>query len=233
MAIIGGVVIVAIASAVLIYIHHFPDDQPTEKEIIIAQQPTCDEIYSEALSLLGQTDSIQLQLRGKEMLKVLVDDSLYAPAQQRYYVVLLNSNNPEEVKRGFSELEKIALSDTLNAEALFECGLTLSKSNKVFNVPTVRQSFLGIKPDLAKANEYLYNAMRLDDSDYKSVYWAFNNLMEMKLDGSLPLNGDNKIVELYRLFENRILNHDDNTAEIYKKAIISDKETLKAWGLIN
>ena len=75
--------------------------------------------------------------------------------------------------------------------------------------------------------------MRLDDSDYKSVYWAFNNLMEMKLDGSLPSNGDNKIVELYRLFENRILNHDDNTAEIYKKAIISDKETLKAWGLIN
>ena len=67
----------------------------------------------------------------------------------------------------------------------------------------------------------------------KSVYWAFNNLMEMKLDGSLPSNGDNKIVELYRLFENRILNHDDNTAEIYKKAIISDKETLKAWGLIN
>ena len=55
----------------------------------------------------------------------------------------------------------------------------------------------------------------------------------MKLDGSLPSNGDNKIVELYRLFENRILNHDDNTAEIYKKAIISDKETLKAWGLIN
>lgn len=232
-AVIGGAVVVAIATTVLICVKHLPDDQPIEDKTIIAQQPTCEEIYSEALSLLGQTDSIQLQIRGKEMLKALVEDSLYAPAQQRYYVVLLNSKSPEEVKRGFSELEKIASSDTLNAEVLFECGLTLSKSNKVFNVPTVRQSFLGIKPDLTKANEYLYSAMRLDDSDYKSVYWAFNNLMEMKLDGSLPSNGDNKIVELYRLFENRILNHDDNTAEIYKKAIISDKETLKAWGLIN
>lgn len=231
--IIGSVIVVAITATVLININYPSDNQSIEKETVIAQQPTCDEIYSEALSLLGQTDSIQLQMRGKEMLKVLVEDSLYAPAQQRYYVVLLNSNSPEEVKRGFSELKKIALSDTLNAEALFECGLTLSKSNKVFNVPTVRQSFLGIKPDLAKANEYLYSAMRLDDSDYKSVYWAFNNLMEMKLDGSLPSNGDNKIVELYRLFENRILSHDDNTAEIYKKAIISDKETLKIWGLIN
>ena len=48
--------------------------------------------------------------------------------------------------------------------------------------------------------------MRLDDSDYKSVYWAFNNLMEMKLDGSLPSNGDNKIIELYRLFEMKLLN---------------------------
>ncbi len=229
---IGSIVVVAITMAALIYINHLPDNQPNEKATIIVQQPTCEDIYSEALSLLSQTDSIQLQIRGKEMLKVLVEDSLYAPAQQRYYVVLLNSNSPEEVKRGFSELEKIALSDTLNAEAMFECGLTLSKSNKVFNVPTVRQSFLGIKPDLPKANGWLYRAMRLYDSDYKSVYWAFNNLMEMKLDGSLPSNGDKEIVELYRLFEKRVLNHNDATAEIYKKAIISDRETLKAWGLI-
>ncbi len=230
---IGSAIVVAITAAILICINHLPDDQPNEKDTIIVQQPTCEEIYSEALSMLGQTDSIQLQIQGKEMLKVLVEDSLYAPAQQKYYVVLLNSNRLEEVKKGFSELEKIALSDTLNAEAMFECGLTLSKSNKVFNVPTVRQSFLGIEPDLSKANGWLYRTMRLDTSDYKSVYWAFNNLMEMKLDGSLPSNGDKKIVELYRLFENRILNHNDTTAEIYKKAIISDKETLKAWGLIN
>lgn len=230
---IGGAVAVAITTAMLIYINHLPDNPPKEKKIIIAQQPTCEEIYNDALSLLAQTDSIQLQIQGKEMLKVLVEDSLYVPAQQRYYVILLNSNNPEEVKRGFSELEKIALSDTLNNEAMFECGLTLSKGNKIFNVPTVRQSFLGIKPNLSKANRWLYKAMESDDSDYKSVYWAFNNLLEMKLDGSLPLNGDKIIVELYKLFEDRILNHNDATAEIYKKAIISDRETLKAWGLIN
>ncbi len=231
--VVVGALVAAIMAAVIICINYLPDDQPNEKGIITTKQPTCEEIYSKALSLLGQTDSIQLQIRGKEMLKLLVEDSLYAPAQQQYYVVLLNSNSPEEVKKGFSGLEKMALSDTLNAEAMFECGLTLSKSNKVFNVPTVRQAFLGIEPDLPKANEWLYKAMRLDGSDYKSVYWAFNNLMEMKLDGSLPSNGDKKIVELYRLFENRILNHNDATAKIYKKAIISDKETLKAWGLIN
>lgn len=230
---IGGAAVAVITTVVLIYINHLSDDQLIGKETITVQQPTCEDIYSEALSLLGQTDSIQLQIRGKEKLKVLVEDSLYAPAQQKYYVVLLNSNSPEEVRKGFSELEKIALSDTLNAEAMFECGLTLSKSNKVFNVPTVRQSFLGIKPDLVKANGWFYKAMRLDNSDYKSVYWAFNNLMEMKLDGSLPSDGDKKIVKLYRLFGNRILNHNDNTAEIYKKAIVSDGETLKAWGLIN
>ena len=229
---IGGAVVVTITITALIYINYRPNNRLNEKEII-TQQPTCEEIYNEALSLLGQTDSIQLQIRGKEMLKVLVTDSLYKPAQQKYYVVLLNSNNPEEVKKGFSELEKIASSDTLNAEAMFECGLTLSKSNKVFNVPTVRQSFLGIKPDLIKANKWLYRAMRLDTLDYKSVYWAFNNLMEMKLDGSLPSDGDKKIVELFRLFENRILNHNDATADVYKKAIISDRETLKVWGLIN
>ena len=233
LAIGGAVAVVAIIVATFIYINRLHDGQQNEKEIANIRQTTCKELYNEALSLLDRTDSIQLHIRGKEMLRVLVEDSLYAPAQQRYYVVLLNSNSPEEVKKGFSELEKIVLSDTLNAEAMFECGLTLSKSNKAFNVPTVRQSFLGIRPNLAKANEWLYKAMRLDDTDYKSVYWAFNNLMEMKLDGSLPSGGDKKIIELYRLFENRVSSHNDTTADLYKKAIISDKETLKAWGLIN
>ena len=116
---------------------------------------------------------------------------------------------------------------------MFECGLTLSKSNKVFNVPAVRQSFIGMEPDLLKANEWLYKSMRLDTSDYKSVYWAFNNLMEMKLDGSLPSSDDKQIVELYNLFRRRVRDYSDDTANIYKEAIISDGKTLKAWGLIN
>ena len=163
---------------------------------------------------------------------MLVEDSLYVPAKMKYYVLLLNSNSPSEVKKGFSELEKITQIDTLNTVALFECGLTLSKSNKVFNVPTIRQSFLGIEPDLNQANKLLYKSLQLDTLDYKSVYWAFNNLLEMKLDGSLLTNEDKKIIELYKMFEHRIKKHDDSTSEKYRDAIISDGETLKAWGLI-
>lgn len=230
--VIGSVIAVVIITVAVIWRNHLSNDRPNENNLVTARQLTSEEIYREALLLLNQTDSVQLQIKGKEMLRVLVEDSLYGPARLRYYVLLLNSNNTGEVKRGFFELEKIAKSDTLNAEAMFECGLTLSKSNKVFNVPTVRQSFLGIRPDLSRANAWLYKAMRLDVSDYKSVYWAFNNLMEMKLDGSLPSNGDKEIVELYGLFGKRVIGHDDATAEVYKRAIASDGKTLKAWGLI-
>ena len=202
------------------------DDKATEK------LPSCEEIYSEALNLLNQRDSIHLQIQGKEKLRTLVEDSLYVPAKMKYYVLLLNSKSPSEVKKGFSELEKIAQIDTFNTVAMFECGLTLSKSNKAFNVPTIRQSFLGIEPDLNKANELLYKSLQLDTLDYKSVYWAFNNLLEMKLDGSLSSSGDRKIIELYKMFEQRIKSYDDATAEKYRDAIISDGETLKAWGLI-
>lgn len=32
--------------------------------------------------------------------------------------------------------------------------------------------------------------MQADFTDYKSVYWAFNNLMEKKIHGTLPINED-------------------------------------------
>lgn len=199
---------------------------------VIAKLPSCEEIYGEALRLLNQRDSIHLQIQGKEKLRILVEDSLYVPAKMKYYVLLLNSTSPSEVKKGFSELEKIAQIDTLNTVAMFECGLTLSKSNKAFNIPAIRQSFLGIEPDLNQANKLLYKSLQLDTLDYKSVYWAFNNLLEMKLDGSLSSSGDKKIIELYKMFEHRIQNYDDAIAKRYQDAIISDGETLKAWGLI-
>ena len=182
--------------------------------------------------MVNQRDSVHLQIQGKEKLRILVEDSLYTPAKMKYYVLLLNSNTPAEVKKGFSELEKIAQTDTLNTIALFECGLTLSKSNKAFNVPMIRQSFIGMEPNLVQANELFYRAINLDSLDYKSVYWAFNNLMEMKLDGSLSSKGDKQIIELYKLFNQRIENHADATSDLYRNAIISDGETLKAWGLI-
>ena len=223
-----SVVVILIIGAVLL-LRNSNDDNIDEP---IVKQPTCEEIYQDAIAMVNQRDSVHLQIQGKEKLRILVEDSLYTPAKMKYYVLLLNSNTPTEVKKGFSELEKIAQTDTLNTVALFECGLTLSKSNKVFNVPMIRQSFMGVDPNLVQANELLYRAVNLDTLDYKSVYWAFNNLLEMKLDGSLPSSGDKQIIELYKLFHQRIENHSDATSDLYKNAIISDGETLKAWGLI-
>ena len=78
----------------------------------------------------------------------------------------------------------------------------------------------------------LYRAIELDSTDYKSVYWSFNNLIEKKLDGSLSQDGDKQITQLYNLFKKRSKNFSDETSEKYKSAIESDGETLKAWGLI-
>lgn len=199
---------------------------------IMAKQPTCEEIYNDALLMLNRKDSVHLQAKGKELLCSLAEDSLYFPAKMKYYVMLLNSKNPEEVQKGFIELERIALNDSTNNVALFECGLTLSKGNRFFNVPTIRQSFLNQDMDLDRANQLLYKSMKADTTDYKSVYWAFNNLMEKKIAGTLPASEDKHITALYKLFEERIDTHKDATADIYKNAIKSDGETLRAWGLL-
>ena len=224
---ISAIVILIIGTVLLL---KNSNDDNIDKPIV--KQPTCEEIYQDAIAMVNQRDSVHLQIQGKEKLRILVEDSLYTPAKMKYYVLLLNSNTPAEVKKGFSELEKIAQTDTLNTIALFECGLTLSKSNKAFNVPMIRQSFIGMEPNLVQANELFYRAINLDSLDYKSVYWAFNNLMEMKLDGSLSSKGDKQIIELYKLFNQIIENHADATSDLYRNAIISDGETLKAWGLI-
>ena len=74
--------------------------------------------------------------------------------------------------------------------------------------------------------------MRNDTMDYKSVYWIFNNLMEKKLAGSTSTSDDKQIAAMYHLFMKRVAGNQDTTAELYKNAIKSDEETLKAWGLI-
>lgn len=204
----------------------------------ISKQLSCDEIYEEAMVMLNHHDSIHLYIQGKEKLRILAEDSLYVPAKMKYYVLLLNSNISEEVIKGFTALKKILQTDTLNTIALFECGLTLSKSNPTFNIPMVRQSLLGIEPDLFQANDWLYKVVKLDTLDYKSAYWALSNLIEMKLAESngikikLPLNVDRKMVELYGMFEKRVQNYEDVTAEKYKEAVAKDKKILWNWGLI-
>ena len=208
------------------------NNESDNKSEIIVKQPTCEELFNVAMTMLTQTDSVHLQLKGKEQLRLLAEDSLYFPAKMKYYVMLLNSKNPEEVQKGFVELEQIAVNDTSNNIALFECGLTLSKGNRYFSVPTMRQSFLNRNMDLEKANMWLYKSMDADTTDYKSVYWAFNNLMEQKIAGTLPVSEDKQITKLYIMFEERVSKHEDSTAEIYKNAIKSDGETLRAWGLL-
>ncbi len=230
---IGTVCVVILAmSAFWFYLnknYHSDDFIPSTT---VSEQLTCAEIYDKALFLLNQNDSVHLQIKGRELLKTLVEDSLYAPAKLKYYVTMLNSNTSSDVIVGFTGLCQLAEEDTLNSVAMFECGLTLSKGNRYFNVPTVRQSFLNIEADLDKANQWLFKAMNVDTSDYKSVYWAFNNLMEKKLGGSSSFGDDKQITSLYRLFEERVKNSEDMTADRYKNAIKSDEETLKAWGLL-
>lgn len=189
----------------------------SEKEVAkpALRQPTCVEMYNQALSFLNQKDSIELQTKGKELLRILVEDSLFAPAKVDYYVNLLNSNNSSEVNSGFAGLCQIIQEDTLNSIALFECGLTLSKGNRFFNVPTVRQSFLNIEADLDKANDWLFKAMEIDTADYKSVYWTFNNLMEKKIAGDLPASGDKLITKLYEMFIKRAKESNDVATDIY------------------
>lgn len=206
--------------------------QDDGKEAPIVLQPTSDELYQQALAMVGREDSIQLQKKGWEQIRVLVEDSLYTPARLKYYVYIINSNNPETVQKGFDGMMKLAMEDTLNCAAQFECGLTLSKGNRFFNVPTIRQSLLNVDVNLDQANVWLYRCMRNDASDYKSVYWIFNNLLEKKLAGSSNSADDKEIAAMYRLFMDRVANVQDSTAELYRNAIKSDEETLKAWGLI-
>lgn len=227
--IIGGIVGTAVLVVAIIFMGIKMTGKKDPMNIV---QPTCEQLYDEAIQLLKQKDDIKLQLQGKEKLKILVEDSLFVPAKMKYYILLLNSNIPAEVNKGFCELEKVAKEDTTNAVAMFECGLTLSKANKSFNVPTIRQSFIGIEPKLNAANMWLYKAMKIDTLDYKSVYWAFNNLMEMKLGGTDDSDIDSKIIELYDRFEQRIGHYKDDTSNVYRKAMESDVETLRAWGLI-
>lgn len=174
----------------------------------------------------------ELYNRGKETLRLLVEDSLYAPAELRYYVLLLNSTNKNEVVKGYNEIKKMAQSEVLNHTAMFEYGLTLSKGNQFINVPTKRQTYLKIDVDLDNANQWLYKSMEMDTTDYKSVYWILNNLTEKIKDGKLSSNEEEQLTKLYTLFKKRTMMTDDNVVEIYKKAIANIVEQLKVQGLI-
>lgn len=224
---LAATITILLAATTIYLFRNKPDPQPAPP----VKQPTSEQIYHKALSLINRKDNIQLQKQGKQMLRTLARDSLYTPAKLKYYLILINSPAPEEVKEAFDQLQNMA-QDSINTTAMFEYGLTLSKGNRFFNVPTIRQSLLNIDTDLEEANKWLYKSMNADTTDYKSVYWAFNNLMEQKISGTLPPGEDTQITKLYKEFETRAKKFDDTTSELYKNAIKSDEETLKAWGLL-
>jgi len=231
-----GIIIACIVSVVVLVggsiLWLSNNDEPEETVNTVVQEPSCEELYNEAINWLAMKDSSHLHVKAIDQLRLLVDEKSYEPAKTRYYTLMLNSNIPDEVMCGYKGLRGMILADSLNSTALFECGLTLSKGNNYFNVPTKRQSLLNMSMNLEEANILLYKVMDLDASDYKSVYWAFNNLMERKLANELPSNDDNELVMLFQLFEKRVANFDDSVAERYRDAVKNDKETLKAWGLI-
>ena len=180
---------------------------------------SCKSLYKEALEQVkNRRDTISYN-NGKKILRILVEDSLYTPAEFRYYVELLNSQDEIEVHKGYAELQRLAQNDTLNHTAMFECGLTLSKGNQFINVPTIRQKHLKIDVDLDNANQWLYKSMEMDTTDYKSVYWILNNLTEKTKVGKLSSNEEEQLTKLYTLFKKRTMMTDDNVVEIYKKAI--------------
>lgn len=224
---LAATITILLAATTIYLFRNKPRPEPAQP----VAQPTSQQIYHKALSLINRKDNIQLQKQGKQMLRTLARDSLYTPAKLKYCLILINSPDPEEVKEAFGQLQNMA-QDSTNSTAMFEYGLTLSKGNRFFNVPTIRQSLLNINTDLEEANKWLYKSMKADTADYKPVYWAFNNLMEQKISGTLPPGEDTQITRLYKEFETRAQKFDDTTSELYKNAIKSDEETLKAWGLL-
>lgn len=230
-----GFIISCIAVACLLlaigYIWSNKQESEENKEMV-SKEPSTEELYNEALYWLSLKDSTHLHIEAVNQLKQLAETKSYEPAKLKYYTLMLNSKVPDEAIIGFNGIKEILLSDSLNNNALFECGLTLSKGNNYFNIPTRRQALLNIPMNLEEANRMLYKAMEIDPTDYKSVYWAFNNLMEKKLANELSNSEDKQLVKLYELFEKRVANFNDSVAELYRNAIKNDKETLKAWGLI-
>ncbi len=191
---------------------------------------SCEELYNNALQNLNDTTK---RAKAKEQIRVLAMDSAYTPA----IIKLLNSTDSLEINAGFAKLEKMAQSKDSNTIAMFEYGLTMSKGNKIFKMPEIRQKFLGMnEPDLDKANFWLYKVMNREENNYKSAYWILNNLLVQKLDGkntsAHDKEIDKEIVEVYYKFKKRISMFNDTVARTYNKAIEDDENTLRVWGLI-
>lgn len=205
------------------------DPEPAQPEMAAAL-PTTDELYHSAYTL-AQSPIRDSALRGKEQIRILAEDSLYPQAILTYSADLLSSKNKAFMEKGEKLLTGLA-SESQLPDAMFECGLTLSKANKYFSTPADRQALLGKSADLAEANHWLEKTLAHDSTHYKAAYWLFNNLMEEKIAGTLPPEDDAKLVGTFLLFQHQARHAPEAESRPYLEAIAADEATLKAWGLL-
>lgn len=205
------------------------DPEPAQPEMAAAL-PTTDELYHSAYTL-AQSPIRDSALRGKEQIRILAEDSLYPQAILTYSADLLSSKNKASMEKGEKLLTGLA-SESQLPDAMFECGLTLSKANKYFSTPADRQALLGKSADLAEANHWLEKTLAHDSTHYKAAYWLFNNLMEEKIAGTLPPEDDAKLVGTFLLFQRQVRHAPEAESRPYLEAIAADEATLKAWGLL-
>lgn len=203
--------------------------KPAQPEVAAAR-PSSDELYHSAYTL-ARSPIRDSALRGKEQIRILAEDSLYPQAILTYSADLLSSQNKASVEKGEKLLAGLASEGQL-PDAMFECGLTLSKANKYFSTPADRQALLGKDADLAEANRWLEKTLAHDSTHYKAAYWLFNNLMEEKIAGTLPVEDDAKLVSTFLLFQRQARRAPEAESRPYLEAIAADETTLKAWGLL-
>lgn len=208
-------------------LHTAPETKQPET---VSEAPTTDELYHSAYAL-AQSPIRDSAARGKEQIRILAEDSLYPQAMLTYSADLMGSMTKENMEKGEKLIATLADKHQL-PDAMFEYGLTLSKANKYFSTPADRQALLGKDADLAEANRWLEKALAKDSTHYKAAYWLFNNLMEEKINGTLPPEDDDKLVCTFLLFQRQAKQADEAESRPYREAIAPDEATLKAWGLL-
>lgn len=207
-----------------------PENQEAGQPETIVQAPTPDELY-EAACTLAQSPIGDSARRGKEQIRILAEDSLYPQAMLTYSADLLSSADKGHMEKGEKMIASLAAENQL-PDAMYEYGLTLSKANKYFSTPTDRQALLGKDADLREANRWLEKTLAKDSTHFKAAYWLFNNLMEEKINGTLPPADDDKLVGTFLLFQRQAKRADAAESRPYLEAIAADEATLKAWGLL-
>lgn len=157
-------------------------------------------------------------------LKIEMDnDSILRSLQRRLW-----SSDENEVSVAFDELSEMAENGHCE-RAMFEYGLTFSVGNPDFDIPTKRQSILGINADVEKANYWFRRVLENDPQDYSTIYWLLNNLIVKKKNDDNSVYFD-EISDLLNKFDVAIDNQNDKRARKYKDAVQNAKIIIENMG---